>query len=64
MKVARACEPASARLSLQSMSLSHFRNRCYLIAEKYNVASQSPIYDGVLVPHKKKKKSKTTRLKS
>ncbi len=43
MNVARACEPASARLSLQSMSLSYFRNRCYLIAEKYNAASQSHI---------------------
>ncbi len=26
MKVARACEPASARLSLQAMRLSYFKN--------------------------------------
>ncbi len=27
MKVARACEPASAHLSLQAMRLSYFKNR-------------------------------------
>ncbi len=26
MKVARACEPASARLSIQAMRLSYFKN--------------------------------------
>ncbi len=40
MKVARTCAPASARLSLQAMRLSYFKKRFYLIAEKYNVASQ------------------------
>ncbi len=41
MKVARACAPASARLSLQAMRLIYFKKRFYLlIAEKYNVASQ------------------------
>ncbi len=49
MKVARACEPASARLSIQAMRLSYFKNSDFtpslqrfhpLIAEKHNVASQ------------------------
>ncbi len=42
MKVARACEPASARLSLQATRLSYFKNRDFtpLIAEKYNVVRQ------------------------
>ncbi len=39
MKVARACEPASARLSLQAMRLLQ-KQRFHLITEKYNVASQ------------------------
>ncbi len=46
MKVANACEPASARLSLQAMRLSYFKTAILPpppITEKYNVASQSPI---------------------
>ncbi len=39
MKVARTCELASARLSLQAMRLLQ-KQRFHLIAEKYNVASQ------------------------
>ncbi len=40
MKVARACELASARLSLQAMRLLEKQRFYLLIAEKYNVASQ------------------------
>ncbi len=40
MKVARACEPASARLSLQAMRLLQKQRFYLLITEKYNVASQ------------------------
>ncbi len=37
----RACEPASARLSLQAMRLSLLQKQrfCCLIAEKYNVVT-------------------------
>ncbi len=47
MKVARACAPASAHLSLQAMRLSYFKNSDFtpLIAEKYNVATcESVVY--------------------
>ncbi len=41
MKVARAWEPASSRLSLQAMRLSYFKNSDFTpYAEKYNIASQ------------------------
>ncbi len=41
MNVARACEPTSARLSLEAMRLSYLKNMrfCRLIADKYNVVT-------------------------
>ncbi len=39
MKVVRACELASARLSLQAMRLLQKQRFYLLVAEKYNVVS-------------------------
>ncbi len=39
VKVARACETVSARLSLQATRLSYFKTAILPPAEKYNVAS-------------------------
>ncbi len=40
MKVARACEPASARLSLQAMRLSYFKNSDVTPALQRNITLQ------------------------
>ncbi len=36
-KVARACEPASARLSLQAMRLSYFKNSDFAASLQINI---------------------------
>ncbi len=37
MNVARACEPASARLSLQVMRLSYFKNSDFAASMQINI---------------------------
>ncbi len=37
MKVARACEPASARLSLQAMRISYFKNSDFAASLQINI---------------------------
>ncbi len=37
MKVARACEPASARLTLQAMKLSYFKNSDFTPSLQRNI---------------------------
>ncbi len=37
MNVARACEPASARLSLQAMRLSYFKNSDFAASLQINI---------------------------
>ncbi len=37
MNVARACEPASARLSLQAMRLSYFKNSDFAASMQINI---------------------------
>ncbi len=41
MKVARACEPASARLSLQAMRLSYFKNSDFTSSLQRNITLRS-----------------------